>query len=556
MAGRQVAGRVRVAPLLLGAILLVIAFCVGRRLSNPEPGSRASGVSDASSSTSTPRASSVEGFEGSVEHEGGRLRARLAPFHVDPGERVQAEAKLWERFGLPPSPLWRLVLDFEGPPEARLRIDRVEVLDAQGVAQAPIEELLLRARPEDPLARLFGQGGLTLASGLSVQRALSGRAPSEGPRAALELDDGERLELPLEPRTHAAESLPRSFRILGSGATGAAGGNGSARTTAPGGDPRDLEIARLEEELRRARLERREREAEWLDYNRAIAALDIEAIVGSFRVEPEGKEVPAPTEEPGGDPLAQERALRGRRAESIHTSLAALLALEEVRGYDLFEVGELGSGWIGPVVFRLLDDRGRLAGHLFAERLRLEGSRAAKTVALVLEEGRESRGGVDTPFENGVRRIELPFADPERWVESAPELFGSSELEPVEDDGSHDLDLLRSELNRLLARDTSAGWYRVKALGGVLGDALCDVHLEELDGSGRIQRRIFADRARICEEPPGVLVLLESGAVLLGDQKYAFSGGVYRLFLPRARIEDWRAAGVPGLSASQGPRER
>ena len=63
--------------------------------------------------------------------------------------------------------------------------------------------------------------------------------------------------------------------------------------------------------------------------------------------------VPAPEDE---DPaVARARAIAERTVE-IRRSLEALILLEDVQGIDVLEVGVLGRGALGPVVFRILDD--------------------------------------------------------------------------------------------------------------------------------------------------------------------------------------------------------
>ena len=48
-------------------------------------------------------------------------------------------------------------------------------------------------------------------------------------------------------------------------------------------------------------------------------------------------------------------------------------------------------------------------------------------------------------------------------------------------------------------------------------------------------------------EPPGIVLHLENGVIMRGDQKEAFRDGTYEIFLPRADPEDWREAALPGF---------
>jgi hypothetical protein len=315
---------------------------------------------------------------------------------------------------------------------------------------------------------------------------------------------------------------------------------------------------RLRDDLGREQEQRIAREREWLAYTEALAALDLPlpadvqfATQGGPQASPQisiGPEVPSAD-------AASEEAARARSA-GILRSLHTLLAMEQVRGLDLLECGTVKDGATGPVVFRLLDGDGRLAGSLFAERLRLEGSRAAKSVTLVLEDGYETRAGVKSPFEGaqpelgrpGVRRVLLGHVDPVPWLESLPELFGATTLESENDDGLWNLTLVRQALNQLLREDASSGWYRLRELGGVKNGVLREVQVERFESDGKLERRLFADRLTIVAEAQGIQLLLEEGAQMRGDEKIPFLDGRFRIFLPRAKHEDWKAAGLPGLA--------
>jgi hypothetical protein len=224
----------------------------------------------------------------------------------------------------------------------------------------------------------------------------------------------------------------------------------------------------------------------------------------------------------------------------------------------MLESGVLADGAIGPVVLRALDDGGRPVATLSARRLRLEGSRAARTVTIVLEDGFERRSGEKIPFEGpateegrgGVKRIELPDIDPSPWIEQLPELFRAEDKAPLADDGLWDLGAVRAGLNLLLREDVSGGWWRLASYGGVQAGVLRDVQLDGLDAQGRLERKLFADRMQISAQERGVKIELQDGAQLRGDSKTPFLDGRYRIFLPRASVEAWRKAGIPGIAES------
>lgn len=317
----------------------------------------------------------------------------------------------------------------------------------------------------------------------------------------------------------------------------------------------EVEASRLRAELEAASEKRLEREREWLRYTSGFSALaaPLGASVPAFRHElppDETSAAPAPIDVP--DP----RARLAERSAEIHRSLRALLALEDVGGLDLLESGTLGDGWIGPVVVRVLDERGRPLGSITAERLRLEASRAARTLTLVLEEGCEKRAGTSTPFEGGpagpdgkggVRRVLVPEVDPRPWIEACPELFSALDRAPSADDGKRNLVAVRTAINQLLREDVAHGYYRLSALGGVQARVLRDVQLDELDANGEVVRKLFADRMSCAPAERGVAILLESGAHVRDDRKVAFLDGRYRIFLPRASPDAWKRAAIPGF---------
>ena len=314
-------------------------------------------------------------------------------------------------------------------------------------------------------------------------------------------------------------------------------------------------VESLELELAREKEARLAREQAWLAYTRAVAELlpAHGAVLPMVEVQGAASEAALDPAAPPTEPTAEEVAAR-KRAEEVRASLRALLASEAVRGLDLLEIGSVQDGFVGPVVFRLTDGQGRLSGSLFAERLRLEGSRAARSLALVLEKGYESHAGERTPF--GAQdepagpppwRIPLHGLDPDPWIESLPELFATDVAVNALDDGSWNTSWVRLTLNNLLHQDTSSGLLRLKRLGGVDLGVLRDVHVEVLDAQGVLEQRIFADRLSLETLGHGVLLRFEGGVHVRGEERTPFLEGGYRIWLPRARAEDWRAAGLPGL---------
>ncbi len=312
---------------------------------------------------------------------------------------------------------------------------------------------------------------------------------------------------------------------------------------------------RLTGELDNAMSERVAREEQFVQFTELISSIVPPEAPPEVIAALSGK-VPAP--ETSAEPSPDELALLERSAR-IEEQLRTLLKTERLDSLDLLEAGILGEGHVGPVVFRILDESGRPIGSLSADRLRLEGSRAGRTLTILLEHGYERRGGEKVPFEQttpgeergGTRRIFLKNADPGPWFQLCPELFGPESLTPMSDDGRWHTRLVHRRLNELLGSDVGLGYYRLSALGGVMDDELRDVEVEQLDRSGRLLKRLFADYLRISLEERGVLLELREGIQMKGGHKFDFLGGRYRIFLPSAVQGDWKEAGLPGLVPSK-----
>lgn len=330
-------------------------------------------------------------------------------------------------------------------------------------------------------------------------------------------------------------------------------------------------IAELESELGDATAKRLAREEEWVRYTKALSQLSPAADQAEVKFQPMPDPQAAPAAAPAADAgsssddeeaRAKARENATRRDGEIAVSFKTLFDLDQVTGFEMLECGTLGDGAVGPVVLRALDDGGRPVATLSARRLRLEGSRAARTVTLVLEDGYERRAGEKIPFEGpateegrgGVRRVELPDIDPAPWIEALPELFRLEDKAPLADDGQWDLGTVRAALNLLLREDVSGGWWRLASFAGVQAGVLRDVQLDGLDAQGRLERKLFADRMQISAQERGVKIELQDGAQLRGDSKTPFLDGRYRIFLPRASVEAWKKAGIPGIA--EAPRAR
>lgn len=334
------------------------------------------------------------------------------------------------------------------------------------------------------------------------------------------------------------------------------------------------ELDSLKEELARVLDERLAREREWLSYTKALQG----AMPGDVRFEPEVPEGEkagdpgAPSEAPAdGEPALsdsgetkestaagdsqQDAAVDGSaRSREVLIALRSLIVTEQIGGIDLLTVGNVHDGYTGPVVMRVLDDWGRPLGSITAERMRLEGSRAARTLTIVLEEGYERRMGERIPFAGSggrnVRRMVLPHVDPAPWIEDLPELFDDASFAPPADDGKWDLGHVRMTLNTLLRLDAANGWYRVRILGGVQGQVLRNVMLEELDPDGRLERRLFADRIEVVPQERGMLLLCLGGAQERAGRKTPFLEGRYRIYLPRADGARWQESRIPIVDAA------
>ena len=296
-------------------------------------------------------------------------------------------------------------------------------------------------------------------------------------------------------------------------------------------------IADLETELREAQERAMRQQQEWIDYVRVLQGFEA--------VPPPGTpgflaEAMKPKPDPVAEALARREALRAGAQRGGRPAAAGLAHRRRRGGIDFLETGLLhernGRSCVGPVVGRLLDDRGRLVGMVRAEHLYLEVSRAARVVTVVLEDGFESRAGVRTPFPAppgaaaaegeagaapaaGVRRMAFPSVDPRPWIEAVPELVDRDDVDADLDDGTWDLPGLRVRLTQLLAASAPAGAssWRIAGLGGVRQRRLMDVQFVELDAAGQVRRRVFADVAEVRVPGSGsVEILLRDGSVKQG----------------------------------------
>jgi len=480
-------------------------------------------------------------WSGTLEQDGARVAAWLLPLHDEPTlERFRARA-LRDRYDLPPGAPWRLIYALDGasgtdfelaPPRVLLGGDELPLLAKLAPPPEGLDPLhvLLTAVPR---ALRGGESGtLVLWGELSADDAPSVEFALGAERATLVLAPAEELHL---PRSYARIEPPESVGLVASDE-----------------DALRAEIARLEQELQRERARRGERELAFQAFRSELDALEEvrdrllgkpEVVAAIDALTPEEEEARAAAE-----------AAR-RRAADLGLALSVRMRFEGLRGLDLLECGSLLSGppaAIGPVVFRVLDERGRLTGSLSAERLRLEASVAARTLTLVLEDGFESRSGERVPFLEGTRRITLTDVDPEGWFEDFPELFEGPDAGRTDDDGRWRLADVRRELNRLFAVDQRGGWYRLHSLGGVRGTRLNEVMLEELESSGRVRRRFLADSLELFLEDASLVLILKDGAIVRGEEKQPFQDGVYRLVLPGIAPEAWRAAALPGLAEPPG----
>jgi len=412
-----------------------------------------------------------------------------------------------------------------------------------------------------------------LAAGASIVVLLAAVAAwgEPAPRVRAQATRG---EAPLEAATREEATREEPARPL------------SAAGVATAGEPRglhddcELRIAELSQELRRERDLRLEREREWLRYTQRMAHLmdlagapkfspDLPAEAREARVLESAPPAPVgaaassgaapagatPASAPVEDDLVRRaRLAHEERSRAVFLALRSLFAIEHVSGLDLLESGTVADGATGPVVLRVIDDRGRPLGSLYAERLRLEGSRAARTLTLVLEQGWERRAGSRTPFEGGPvdaegrggsRRIELAHVDPTPWFDAVPELFREEQRAAVTQGDPRELTALRFELDRLFRIDASGPVYRMESLSAKDGLVLREVHLSVLTPDLLLERELFADRMSILRAEKGLEIVLSDGSQVRGSEKAPFLEGRYRIFLPRADAARWEAAGIP-----------
>lgn len=496
------------------------------------------------------------------------VTVRLTPLHADPiVQRFDAQV-LRRRLRLSDGEPWRLEL--RGGSQGEVQAE--DALTVRGIDGGMLVQL---DAGQDPLlAGLFASDASVV-----VEQARQVVLWGSVPKGELRLDgltgsDGA-VVVPLEPAQVSAEELDRGVSML----ERALGSNDDVAAA-----PSELELAReriaaleseveqLDRALTRSQDLRIERERAYVDFQRSLAGIQdpvsLEAQVRALMgLPPESPTTPETSE---GDTVAAEAedpaVIAAREASAARVrSLNVLLRSEGVWSLDLLEAGELqrvvdsdseevdSPGGVeerrvvgtGPVVFRQLDDRGRLAGGIAADSMRLVGSRSGRSLAIVLTDGAFLEGGQRLPFSGGEHRIELRHVDPEPFMDALPELFMPEDLERRVDDGTWSVPLLQTELNALLESEIHGERYRVAWLGGVVDGVLRDVQLEVRDEAGRTERRIFADALRLVLDGTSLELHLNNGSTIRGDEKAPFLDGRMRIVVPRVSVERWTAADLP-----------
>lgn len=246
-----------------------------------------------------------------------------------------------------------------------------------------------------------------------------------------------------------------------------------------------------------------------------------------------------------------------QRGRELPGPLTALLRLEGVRSFDLFDAGAVlraadatAPAGAGPVILRRFDPEGHLAGHLYARRLTLSGSRSGHTLTLHLEDGHSSAGGLRQPFAQGRLNLPLRNVNPAPFLQAFPELFVEAPV-AVPDDGRYPKAWLQYTLNRLLAEDAGGSHYQLAWYEGVAEECLRTVELIETDLQGRELRRLFADRLSIELTGERLALVLEQGVSQRAGESMPFLDGRLKLYFPRADMARWRSSGLPGTRTTQ-----
>ncbi len=532
-----------------------------------------------------------------VGDEGPLLEVRLAPLSPDPSAQEFDARVLRARLGLGPGEPFRL--EVTGPQAASVRFEGGSPegggprVDWGGSSLAPVET-------EVPgLAGLFAPP----VPGSGVIRALLWGPRGEGGALLacwLLGADGTRraVEIALEPQRVSAARLPRSVDVVGGPHAEPAGELQAARARI---EELEAQVLRLESELSVSEEARLLREQAFIEFQRSLARdadrasqIDrVRLLMGLAPLEREdddpqggdrGGAVDGSPEADGPSELELEVAAARLESEARALRLNALLRAEGVWSLELVEAGNLlmrrpveapGSDGLvpelpgvepsdarteqlleaprsvgtGPVVFRMLDDRGRLTGGMRADLLRLEGSRSGRSLSLVLERGAFLQGGLELPFAGGAHRIELRHVDPEPFMGALPELFAAEDLTRRVDDGRWVLDVVRAELNGLLTAEEHGRRYRLVWLGGVIGEIWRDVEFEVRDEQGRVERRIFADEMELDLSGETLVLRLFDGTTMRGGEKAPFLDGTMRIVVPRVDTAAWSAAALPGIVA-------
>ncbi|HKE00899.1 MAG TPA: hypothetical protein VKE69_07815 [Planctomycetota bacterium] len=366
----------------------------------------------------------------------------------------------------------------------------------------------------------------------SALRDASTAATAE--RAAERREDSERLAGSIRDALSDRKALETRIAELGSRATGL---ETSLHDGSAARQQLENELASVRRELDAARAQLEEQRGRILDGDEGLKKLLTK--LEESRAKPAAAPDAAP---PSASEAARTPAVPPRLIDEVNV----LLGFGGETELRLLEATSRDGAELGDVVLSRYGDHGRPRGLVYAKRLALEESNVEPRIRVVLRDGYELVGSLKAPFDRRV--IPLRGVAPDVWRDRLPDLLAARSLAsaPLARPTDPALRPIVDRLNRILAAHTDYGRYRVDAIGGLESETLVGVDLVTLAADGRVDQRMFAQRATLgySREDSRLEIELEEGT-RGRERPLPFSGGKLRLIVPG--VEAAEVEGDPAL---------
>lgn len=296
--------------------------------------------------------------------------------------------------------------------------------------------------------------------------------------------------------------------------------------------------------------------------NNSGAELNID--VGSSGVPPNRLENPGLTSEPTGPQPATEED-----DEAWLAVTNGLLAADGYSGYR-FMSGErvAGRAEIRDLTMMEWNADGLVESVTKAGRAAFELHQMTGTLVVRFYDGHRTSKGVRVALPPDGSRLDFMEVRGRAWLDHFPELSkaprpanpnaalssnSNSHNTPQQPSASlptyskQDLERIRGSVDELMALRGPGGYYRLNKLGDIQGQEARWVQIHWYDTGGRLVKTVEADKMEIKLYRSGgtVELLLRNGAFIEGGRKSPFYNDLFRIYLPRQPLDEWRATGAP-----------